>query len=145
MSSYWFSQHVAYTMAKYGMSMCVLGMAEEFKGDGISVNALWPRTSIATAAIELIAGKAANDYSRTVDIMADAAYVVLSKDPKQSTGQFYIDDEVLQGAGITELLQYAVKPENANNLMPDFFLESEENMNKSGWGLNDGNVGKSKL
>jgi len=145
MSSFWFSQHVAYTMAKYGMSMCVLGMAEEFKEDGISVNALWPRTSIATAAIELIGGTVANDYSRTVDIMADAAYSVLCKDPRKSTGRFFIDDVVVREAGITDLTRYAVKAENANNLMPDFFLDSERDLQEGGWGIKDGIVGKSKL
>lgn len=133
-------------MAKYGMSMCVLGMAEEFKDDGISVNALWPRTAIATAAIELIAGAESNRYTRKVDIMADAAYAILCKDPRQSTGNFYIDDEVLQEEGITDFVQYACAPENADKLMPDFFLDDIEDVtNKAGWGVREGVVTKSKL
>lgn len=104
-------------------------MAEEFKEQGIGVNALWPRTAIATAAIELIGGKESCDYSRTVDIMADAAYAVLCKDPKLDTGNFFIDDEVLKEAGITDFVQYACVRENADRLMPDFFLDINESQN----------------
>lgn len=120
----WFSNHVAYTMAKYGMSMCVLGMAEEFKPLNIGVNALWPQTAIQTAAMEMLSGPDSDKYSRKVDIMADAAYAVLIKEPKIATGNFYIDEYVLQDAGITDLVQYACHPENAGELMMDFFLDS---------------------
>ncbi len=116
----WFKDHVAYTMAKYGMSMCVLGMAEEFRSKGIGVNALWPRTGIATAAIKLIAGEAGLKSCRTVDIMSDAAHVILTRDAKECTGNFFIDDEVLAGAGVTDLDKYAVDP--SAPLMPDFFV-----------------------
>lgn len=111
-------------MAKYGMSMCVLGMAEEFKSKGISVNALWPKTAIHTAAIEMLTGPDSNQFSRKPEIMADAAYEILSKDPRSSSGKFYIDEDVLRTAGITDLKQYACVPENADNLMPDFFLDT---------------------
>lgn len=127
MSKFWFGQHVAYTMAKYGMSMCVLGMAEEFKQHGIGVNALWPRTSIYTSAMEMLSGKdAAFAHSRTVDIMSDSAYHILTSDPKTTTGNFFIDDDVVKAAGITDLEQYACVKENANNLVPDFFLDTDE-------------------
>ncbi len=120
----WFGGHVAYTMAKYGMSMCVLGMAEEFRGANIAVNALWPRTAIATAAVQnLLGGEAAMRGSRKVEIMADAAHAVLvrdAKDPKNS-GNFYIDDEVLREEGVTDLSKYAVDP--SVDLIPDFFLD----------------------
>jgi len=120
----WFKNHVAYTMAKYGMSMCVLGMSEEYKEFGIGVNALWPRTGISTAAIEFIAGHDGLDSCRTVDIMADAAEIVLARKSTESTGNFFIDDEVLLSEGKTEkdLVKYAVKP--GAKLMPDFFLDS---------------------
>ncbi|XP_034662724.1 hydroxysteroid dehydrogenase-like protein 2 [Drosophila subobscura] len=121
----WFGPHVAYTMAKYGMSMCVLGMAEELKDDGIAVNALWPRTAILTAAIEMLTGAESAQWSRKPEIMADAAYAILSREPKQFTGQFFIDDEVLEGAGIKDLKQYACVPDNADNLMVDFFVEAK--------------------
>jgi citronellol/citronellal dehydrogenase len=117
----WFANHVAYTMAKYGMSMCVLGMALEFKEKGVGVNALWPRTSIATAAVQnVLGGDEMMRRSRTVDIMADAAYFILKSDPKAHTGNFYIDDEVLATHGITDLGKYAVDP--TMELLPDFFL-----------------------
>ncbi|XP_053607540.1 hydroxysteroid dehydrogenase-like protein 2 isoform X2 [Plodia interpunctella] len=121
MNPYWFSLHVAYTMAKYGMSMCVLGMAEEFKPFNIGVNALWPRTAIATAAIEMLTGDTST--SRKVDIVSDAAYVMLCKDPKTYTGNFAIDDDVLREAGVKDLTPYACDPSNVANLLPDFFLE----------------------
>lgn len=126
MDKAWFSNHVAYTMAKYGMSMCVLGMAEEFKDNGIAVNALWPRTSIHTAAMDMLAGEESAKYSRTPEIMADAAYEVLCRDPRSTTGQFLIDDDVLTRAGVTDLKQYACYPENHDVLMPDFFLDMED-------------------
>lgn len=133
-------------MAKYGMSMCVLGMAEEFKDHGIGVNALWPRTAISTAAMDLIAGPESNRYTRNVDIMADAAYAVLCMQPRQSTGNFFIDDEVLRKEGITDFVQYASVPENADTLMPDFFLDDAvEVADKTGWGVRGGVVTNSKL
>lgn len=131
LSKMWFDQHVAYTIAKYGMSMCVLGMAGEFKQYGIGVNALWPRTSIYTSAVEMLSGKdIAFAHSRTVDIMSDSAYHILTSDPKTNTGNFYIDEEVVQTAGVTDLSQYACVRENANNLYPDFFLDSGEEFMK---------------
>ncbi|XP_002737974.1 hydroxysteroid dehydrogenase-like protein 2, partial [Saccoglossus kowalevskii] len=106
----WFKIHVAYTMAKYGMSMCVLGMAEEFRSDGIAVNALWPRTLIDTAAATFVGGKHISDHTRKPEIMADAAYLMLTKNSSRFTGNFCIDDDILRDAGITDLEQYAVKP-----------------------------------
>ena len=121
MDSKWFAHHVAYTMSKYGMSMCVLGMAEEFKKDGIAVNALWPRTAIATAAIKnLLGGETAFKHSRKPEIVADAAYIILTRPSRDYTGKFFIDDEVLIENGITDLGKYSVVP-NAR-LTPDFFL-----------------------
>ncbi len=121
MDAKWFGPHVAYTMAKYGMSMCVLGMSEELRKDGIAVNALWPRTAIATAAVQnLLGGDVAIRGSRKPEIMADAAHVVLTRGSREATGRFYIDDEVLESAGVTDLEQYAVTP--GAPLMMDFFL-----------------------
>lgn len=121
MSPRWFGPHVAYTMAKYGMSMCVLGMAEELRGDKIAVNALWPRTAIATAAVQnLLGGDEAIKRCRTVEIMADAAHAVLCSDSSTNSGQFLIDEEILREAGCTDFDRYAV--EAGNELMPDFFL-----------------------
>ncbi|MCA9665201.1 MAG: NAD(P)-dependent oxidoreductase [Myxococcales bacterium] len=121
METRWFQGHVAYTMAKFGMSMCVLGMAGEFKGRGIGVNALWPRTAIATAAVQnLLGGDASMKRCRKPEIMGDAAYVILTSDPKQNTGRFLIDDAVLTEAGVTDLDQYAMTP--GEELMPDFFV-----------------------
>ena len=124
MKPHWFGGHVAYTMAKYGMSMCVLGMAEEFKGAGVAVNALWPRTAIATAAVQnLLGGDAAMKGSRTVDIMSDAAYVIFNRSAKdvKNTGNFYIDDDVLKSEGVTNFDKYAVDP--TADLVPDFFVD----------------------
>jgi citronellol/citronellal dehydrogenase len=117
----WFAPHVAYTMAKYGMSMCVLGMAEEFRPLGIGVNALWPRTIIATAALNLIES-ADPKRGRKPEIMADAAHAILSRDARACTGNFFIDDEVLRDSGVTDLAQYAVLPGN-NKFIPDFFVD----------------------
>lgn len=117
----WFAKHCAYTMAKYGMSMCVLGMSEEFRKRGIAVNALWPRTAIATAAIKMIAGDAGMRSSRKPEIMADAAHAILTRDSRECTGNFFIDDEVLQAEGVTDLDAYAVDP--SAELMTDFFLD----------------------
>jgi citronellol/citronellal dehydrogenase len=124
MKEKWFSGHVAYTMAKYGMSMCVLGMAGEFRGDGVAVNALWPRTAVATAAVKnLLGGEDAVRGSRTPEIMADAAYVIFQKNSRDaaSTGNFFIDDEVLAAAGVTDFSKYAVDP--SVDLIPDFFVD----------------------
>jgi citronellol/citronellal dehydrogenase len=117
----WFKSHVAYTMSKYGMSMCVLGMAEEFKRDGIGVNALWPRTAIDTAALQMIPG-IDTDFCRTPEILADAAYLILNRDGKDFFGNFFVDDEVLASAGITDLEKYSVKPGTTDFLL-DFFLD----------------------
>jgi len=117
----WFAPHVAYTIAKYGMSLCVLGMAEEFRGDGIAVNALWPRTLIATAAVAMIPGAREQlDRARQPSIMADAAHAILNRDARATTGNFFIDDEVLRDAGVTDFDRYAVKP--GMPLLPDLFL-----------------------
>jgi citronellol/citronellal dehydrogenase len=116
----WFKNHVAYTMAKYGMSMCVLGMAEEFRDAGMAVNALWPRTIIATAALQMIPGI---DISRArkPEIMADAAHWIFCQPSRGCTGNFFIDEEVLRRAGISELQKYAVDP--SKTLLPDLFLD----------------------
>ena len=118
----WFRDHVAYTIAKYGMSMCVLGMAEEFRADGIAVNALWPRTVIATAAVAMIPGASERvDMMRRPEILADAAHAILTRDGRSTTGRFFIDEEVLAEEGITDLEGYAVKP--GMPLMQDIFLD----------------------
>lgn len=122
MDEKWFAPHVAYTMAKFGMSMCVLGMAGEFREQGIAVNALWPRTTIATAAVQnLLGGDELTRRSRKPEIMADAAHVILTKPSREFTGNFCIDDEVLESAGITDLTAYSVDP--SVDPMPDFFVE----------------------
>lgn len=105
------------------MSMCVLGMAEELKKDNIGVNALWPQTAIHTAAMDMLAGSESSAYSRKPEIMADAAYAILIKEPRLATGNFYIDEKILKEAGINDLVQYACVPENADKLMADFFLD----------------------
>ncbi|XP_069557032.1 hydroxysteroid dehydrogenase-like protein 2 [Brachyistius frenatus] len=115
----WFKNHTAYTMAKYGMSMCVLGMAEEFRGQ-IAVNALWPKTAIQTAAMDMLGGGGIGKQCRTADIMADAAYVVLSQ-PKDYTGHFLVDEAVLKAHGVQDFDHYAVQP--GHPLLPDFFLD----------------------
>lgn len=118
----WFSNHVAYTMAKYGMSMCVLGMAGEFRKQGVAVNALWPRTAIATAAVKnLLGGDEMIKRSRKPEIMADAAHFILTQPSREFTGNFCIDDEIMERAGVTDLTAYAVDP--SQDLMPDFFVE----------------------
>jgi citronellol/citronellal dehydrogenase len=121
METRWFAPHVAYTMAKYGMSMCVLGMAGEYKSAGIAFNALWPRTTIATAAIQnLLGGEAAMRGSRKPEIMGDAAHAIFLRPARECTGNFFIDDDVLRAAGKTNLDEYAVDP--AAKLLPDFFI-----------------------
>jgi citronellol/citronellal dehydrogenase len=121
MKPVWFKNHVAYTMAKYGMSMCVLGMAEEFKRDGIAVNALWPRTVIDTAALQMIPGIDAL-AGRKPEILADAAHIIFNRDAKECTGNFFVDDLVLASEGITDLEKYSVTPGTKDFLL-DFFLD----------------------
>jgi citronellol/citronellal dehydrogenase len=124
MAPKWFGNHVAYTMAKFGMSMCVLGMAEEFRPDGIAFNALWPRTGIATAAIQFaLAGEEGLKHCRTVEIMADAAHAILTRDARTCTGNFFIDDVVLSQEGVTDFDRYRVDP--TRPLMPDFFVPDD--------------------
>jgi citronellol/citronellal dehydrogenase len=122
--SRWFAPHVAYTMAKFGMSLCVLGMAEEFRKDGIAFNALWPRTTIATAAIEnLLGGQQVMRLSRKPEIMAEAAYLIVNRPSRECTGNFLVDDQVLAEAGFTDLTEYQVDPElPLEKLAPDFFI-----------------------
>jgi len=118
----WFKDHVAYTIAKYGMSMCVLGMAEEFRAAGVAVNALWPRTVIATAALAMIPGMTGRlDNCRKPEILADAAHAILTRPAGEATGNFYIDEEVLASEGVTDFGAYAVKP--GAPLLPDLFLD----------------------
>ena len=121
MKSKWFKNHVAYTMSKYGMSMCVLGMADEFRRDKIAVNALWPRTAIDTAALQMIPG-VNTDSCRTPEILADAAYIILNRPASETSGNFFVDDEVLASEGITDLEKYSVKPGTTDFLL-DFFLD----------------------
>ena len=124
MKAKWFSGHVAYTMAKFGMSMCTLGMAEEFKGQ-IAVNSLWPRTVIATAAVQnLLGGDETTQRSRSPEIMADAAYAIFTKDFRTHTGHFLIDDDVLKAEGMKDLSKYQLTP--GVELMPDFFIEPDD-------------------
>jgi citronellol/citronellal dehydrogenase len=122
MEARWFAPHVAYTMAKYGMSMCVLGMAKEFAADGIAVNALWPRTGIDTAAIAYIAGEAMQRRCRTPEIVADAAHAILTKPARECTGNFFIDEEVLRAEGVTDFSRYRREGVSDSDLMGDFFL-----------------------
>ncbi len=124
MSPRWFAPHVAYTMAKYGMSLCVLGMAEEFKDAGVAVNALWPRTGIATAAIQMIGGDETMKRCRKPEIMADAAHAILTREAQSCSGNFFIDDEVLAEEGVTDLSEYAVDPEA--DLVFDFFIDGHK-------------------
>ncbi len=121
MKEHWFKGHVAYTMAKYGMSECTLGHAGEFRALGIAVNSLWPRTAIATAALQMIPGIDLN-LCRKPEILADAAHFILTSDAKATTGNFFIDDELLARHGITDLDRYAVVP-GTKNLIPDFFVD----------------------
>jgi citronellol/citronellal dehydrogenase len=121
MKAKWFRNHVAYTMAKYGMSMCVLGMAEEFKREKIAVNALWPRTAIDTAALAMIPG-VDTAACRTPEILADAAYIILNRESASCSGNFFVDDEVLASEGITDLEKYSVAPGTTDFLL-DFFLD----------------------
>lgn len=121
MSSHWFKDHCAYTMAKYGMSMCVLGMADELKPVSISVNALWPKTAIYTAAMEMLGGKDIMSQCRKPEIMSDAAYVILTDDNHSNTGNFYIDEDVLNNAGIKTMENYNYV--ESPTLLADFFID----------------------
>ena len=123
MKEKWFSPHVAYTMAKYGMSMCVLGFAGEFRRHGIAVNALWPRTTIATSAIKYVVGDELMQMSRTPEIMADAAHAIFCKTAREFSGNFLIDDSFLASEGVTDFLQYRVDP--TKPLAPDFFVPDD--------------------
>lgn len=120
MEPHWFSQHMAYTMSKYAMSMCTLGFAEEQKANGIAANSLWPRTTIATAAVTMLMGQEAAKNCRTDAIMADAAYAILCRPSRECTGNFFVDDDVLREEGVTDFEQYAVEP--GQELWPDLFL-----------------------
>jgi citronellol/citronellal dehydrogenase len=120
LSPRWFASHLAYTISKYGMSMCVLGLSEELRGRGIAVNALWPRTVIATAALNLLGGEETARHGRKPEVVADAALAVLRRDAGACTGNFFIDEEVLREEGVVDLSRYAVSPGEA--LMPDLFL-----------------------
>jgi citronellol/citronellal dehydrogenase len=124
MEARWFQNHVAYTMAKFGMSMCVLGMSEEFRSAGIAFNALWPRTAIATAAVgNIVGGDPIVQRSRIVDIMADAAHVILTRNSREFSGNFCVDQEVLEAEGASDFSKYRFNPELAEkDLMPDFFI-----------------------
>jgi citronellol/citronellal dehydrogenase len=125
MAAKWFKGHTAYTMAKFGMSMCVLGMAAEFESDGIAFNALWPRTGIATAAIRnALAGDEGMLHCRTTDILSDAAYLIFSKPAKTFSGNFLIDDTFLAANGVTDFDRYRVDP--TKRLMPDFFVPDSD-------------------
>jgi citronellol/citronellal dehydrogenase len=118
----WFAPNVAYTMAKFGMSLCVLGMAEEFRAQGIAVNALWPRTIIDTEAIRLIAGQEARQKARSPAIMADAAYWILTQPSRAVTGQFFVDEDLLRRNGVTDFSAYRHAGVGENDLTLDFFL-----------------------
>ena len=117
----WFKDHCAYTMAKYGMSMCVLGMAEEFREAGVAVNALWPATVIATAALAMLGGEVKTDFCRRPEIVADAAHAILTRESRSCTGNFFLDEQVLTEEGITDFSAYAVKP--GAPLLRDLFLD----------------------
>jgi len=117
----WFAPHAAYSISKYGMSLCVLGMAEEFRSDGIAVNALWPRTIIDTAALVLVPG-VDRARSRTPTIMADAACEILSRDPATCTGRFFVDEDVLREAGVIDFSRYRTDPASREELLDDLFL-----------------------
>jgi citronellol/citronellal dehydrogenase len=118
----WFSPHTAYSMAKFGMSLCVLGMSGEFREDGIAFNALWPRTAIDTAAIAMLGGPEALKRCRKPEIMADAAYVILTRPARDFSGNFCVDDEVLASVGVTDLSKYRHAGAKENDLLPDFFV-----------------------
>lgn len=124
MSPKWFAPNLAYSIAKYGMSLCTLAWAQEFRKDGIAANALWPRTGIATAAIQMIGGDALMKQSRKPEIMADAAHVILTRPSREYTGHFAIDDLVLYEAGVRDFSHYAAVP-GTTKFMPDFFVPDD--------------------
>jgi citronellol/citronellal dehydrogenase len=121
MQSRWFKDHCAYTLSKFGMSMCVLGMAEEFRADGVAVNALWPRTVIATAALAMLEGLVKPENCRTPEIVAEAAHAILVRDSRSCTGNFFIDQEVLAAEGVTDFSKFSVQP--GAPLATDLFLD----------------------
>jgi len=131
LSPFWFSKNLAYTIAKYGMSMCVMGMAEEFKESGVAVNALWPKKIIATSAIRMMRGDKSFQFARKDSIMADATYEILCQNPRNYSGQFLIDEDVLKASGVKDLTKYACVPENSDNLIPCIFndVTSYDSMN----------------
>jgi citronellol/citronellal dehydrogenase len=116
----WFAPYSAYSISKIGMSLCTLGMAEEFKKEGIAVNSLWPRTAIATAAIRHLGGEGLMPRCRKAEIVADAAYLILTRPSRECTGNFFIDEEILAASGVTDFTRYAVQPDM--ELIPDFFI-----------------------
>lgn len=125
MSPRWFAGHVAYTIAKYGMSMCTLGMAEEFRGEGVAVNSLWPLTAIDTAAVRnVLGGDRMAGMSRTPEIVADAAHVILTRGARECTGNFFIDEEVLRAEGVEDFARYAPNA-GGGPLVADFFVPEE--------------------
>ncbi|KAG4070533.1 hypothetical protein HA402_001199 [Bradysia odoriphaga] len=125
LSPLWFSKNLAYTMAKYGMSMCVLGMADEFKQDGVAVNGLWPKYVIATAALRMLRSDESFQFARHDGIMADAAYEILRQNPRDYSGALLIDEDVLRASGVTDFTKYACVPENAEKLIGCMFNDSK--------------------
>jgi citronellol/citronellal dehydrogenase len=126
MKAKWFAPNVAYTMAKFGMSLCTLGWSEEFRKDGIAANSLWPRTTIATAAVRMLGGDPMLSKSRTAEIMADAAHAILTKPSREFTGNFCIDDLVLWDAGVRDFSKYAAVPGTPDSeMLPDFFVPDD--------------------
>jgi len=125
LNPHWFEGKIAYTIAKYGMSMCVLGLSQEYRDAKIAVNALWPKTAIATAAVQnVLAGDEGMKKCRTDEIMADSAYVILTNDSKELTGQFFIDEDVLRSVGVTDFTKYKADPKvRDEDLMPDLYVE----------------------
>ncbi|KAI3387719.1 hypothetical protein SNEBB_001873 [Seison nebaliae] len=130
MHDHWFADHVAYTMSKYGMSMCTLGMSSELRSSNVAVNSLWPRTAVYTAAMKMLAGENVSHYCRRPEIMADAAVTILSKSVKEASGNFYVDEHVLRDEGVEDFTKYAYDPKA--KLLPDFFLDefSEEELSE---------------
>lgn len=120
----WFANHCAYTLSKYGMSLCVLGMAAEFRDAGIAVNALWPRTVIDTAALRMLGGLVSPAQCRKPEIVADAAYQVLISNSRETSGNFFLDEDVLRAAGVVDFEPYAVEP--GADLFPDLFVRAPE-------------------
>lgn len=131
MKAKWFAPHVAYSLAKFGMSICALGMAEEFRSDGIAVNCLWPRTTIDTAAVRnLLGGEAVVSHSRTPEILADAAHWIFTQPSRECTGNFFIDDLIIEANNIADLASYNVTP--GSQLIEDFFVPADTPLPKGG-------------